>query len=238
VKRFSFLALTALLVVGMAACSDELITNTKIGDELNVERPDRILHPEGYPSMSIALKVPWRPQMPPKDKKDSNSVAWKKTKNCGQTCAVMIGAYFNHGVLDDWVITDENKYLTARFGDTRYTETPYGWYTGQNHATPMRELFWNYHRVHADHYHGNSAADVLWRLAQGHPVLVGVRTKMQVPPNGVSHWMLLVGWDGTYMRFNDPGRSQSKDGYFVRYTPQQFERSWADSDREYLVLYK
>ncbi|MFH0853723.1 MAG: C39 family peptidase [bacterium] len=168
--------------------------------------------PMGYPQYCFYLNVPWMSQLPP-------GTDWT-TNNCGQACCAMLGGYFNHGSTQSWVIDAENDFL--------HCARPYGCEIG---AGTLQYLLREFHALNSSYYHGNGADDVVMEGAHGRPVIVGVRTYMST--NGRPHWMLFIGWDGTYMYFNDPGRSTewgpswnpwSRGRY--RCTPSKFYSSW------------
>lgn len=173
-----------------------------------------------YPNYCFQINVPWMSQLPP-------GTDWSKTNNCGQACCAMIGAYYNHSSTGSWVIDSENDWLRC--------PKPYGCTTG---ATTLQNLLSGYHGLRSNYYVGNLADDVVEEGANGRPVIVGVRTRMQL--SGRSHWMVFVGWSGPGgpMYFNDPGRSQSKDGAFVRYSVSEFTACWNAEGRKYIPVYK
>jgi len=185
--------------------------------------------PVGWLSYCPWFSVPWLPQVPPGD--------WDNTRNCGQAVAVMLGGYFNHGRVSSDIITMENNWLAGHLGDSRF-RNPNGWYTGRNNAEPLRELLWHFHALEAPCYYGNGVDDVIAELYRGRPVIVCVKTDMKT--YGDSHWMLCIGYDKTYLYFNDPGHSYRSNygGYCFRYTVSRFNRSWRTEDRQYLPVWR
>lgn len=180
-----------------------------------------------YPNYSFCLNVPFLPQVLPG--------TWSGTKNCGQAVGVMLGGAFNRGIVQPWVITDENRYLAGITGDRRYLDAN-GWYTGGSRLGHYRKMLWDYHRVNTSVYYGNHADDVVAEMAKGRPVIVGVMIKggKLVSSGGVSHWALAVGWDGN-IYLHDPG---TKYGRYIRYSVNSFEKSWATQGKIYMPCYR
>jgi len=193
--------------------------NCYVPDDAEQVKEGPLSKAASYPSYSFCLNVPWMSQLP-------TGTDWNKTNNCGQTCCVMLGGYFNHGSVAPWVIDAENRWL-------RYP-TPYGNTTG---PSTLRNLLWGFHRLRSQYHVGNEPDDVVMEGTRGRPVIVGVRTRMS-PSGGRAHWMLFVGYSGNYMYFHDPGRSSAKRGRFVRYTIDEFRRSWKNQGKKYLPVYR
>lgn len=178
-----------------------------------------------YPNYCFYLNVPWMSQLPP-------GTNWSLTNNCGQAVCVMLGGYFNNGIVAPGIIDAENDWL--------HCPRPYGCTTG---AGTLQYLLSGFHALRSASYIGNGPDDVVMEGARGRPVIVGVRTYMS-PSGGRPHWMLFVGWDGTYMYFHDPGRSQpgngdpATGGRFVHYTTGEFYSSWNNQGRKYIPVWK
>ena len=188
--------------------------------------PDAYLaNPQAYPSSCFALPVPWMSQMPPKNPNHSDEYAWTQTNNCGQACCAMLGGYYNNGSTAPWVIDAENDFL--------HHPKPYGNTTG---ASTLQYLLREFHALNSNSFVGNGPDDVVMEGARGRPVIVGVRTRMQL--TGRPHWMLFVGLDGNYMYFHDFGRSRAQDGRYVRYTVNQFWQCWNNQGRKYIPVYR
>jgi hypothetical protein len=152
----------------------------------------------------------------------------------------MLGGYFNNGAVASWVIDAENRMLRDLTGDTRYLQ-PNGWYTGGTRMGAYREMIRRFHNLQTNLYysvpdpHGfGNVADIIWEVANGHPVIAGVMISggRIVSSGGVAHWVLVVGWDGNVI-LNDPGTT---NGRYLRITPDAFERSWRTQNLVYLPV--
>ena len=177
-----------------------------------------------YPNASFSINAPWIPQVPPGD--------WNNTKNCGQTCAAMIGGYYHNYCPGSSMITAENSWLRNYTGDTRYLNAN-GWYTGSGTLPP---LIRSYHALSVNVYYGNQPDDVVMEGYRGRPVIVAVKTRMG-SSTGVPHYMVFVGFSYPYMYFHDPGRSTPENGRFVRYTISQFYASWSTQGKQYMPVF-
>lgn len=202
------------------------LTSTPPGQNTGVPKPGA--QPNAMPTKCFLLNVPWMPQVAPGD--------WDHTKNCGQACCVMMGGYYNGGVMQPWVIRAENGWLGY---PASWIENGDPGGTGQDR---LLRLLQGFHHLNSTIYQGTAAEQVVAWGAMGMPVIVGVRTRMTT--NGAPHWMVFTGWDGTYMYFNDPGRSSmSADwtaGHF-RCRPDQFYASWSSfptKPRIYMPVYR
>jgi len=193
--------------------------NCYVPDDAEQVKEDSLPMITSYPSYSFCLNVPWMSQLP-------SGTDWNRTNNCGQACCVMLGGYFNHGSVAPWVIDAENRWLGY--------PTPYGNTTGQS---TLRNLLWGFHRLRSQYHVGSEPDDVVMEGTRRHSVIVGVRTRMS-QSGGRAHWMLFVGYSGNYMYFHDPGRSSVSDGRFVRYTINEFRRSWANQGKKYIPVWK
>lgn len=212
------LCFVGVVALALSGCSERLSTPTN--DHVTGSFPDNyIVNPQAYPAYCFVLNLPWMSQLPP-------GTNWSLTRNCGQACCAMLGGYFNNGSTQPWVIDAENNFL--------HYPKPYGDYTS---PSTLQYLLREFHALQSNYYIGNGPDDVVAEGARGRPVIVGVRTRMQ-ETGGVPHWMLFLGWDGTYMYFHDPGRSRAEDGRFVRYTVEQFRRSWTNQGKKYIPVYR
>ncbi|OGF20387.1 hypothetical protein A2Y83_01160 [Candidatus Falkowbacteria bacterium RBG_13_39_14] len=110
------------------------------------------------------LRVPFLTQVAPGD--------WSNTKNCGQTCAVMLGGYFNGTPVNSAKITEQNAWLAIYTGDSRYN-SPNGWYTGGSSLTAYRQILLNVHGLKTSVYYGKDIYDILYYGCQWLPVIVG-----------------------------------------------------------------
>ncbi len=179
------------------------------------------------PGYCFVLSVPFIAQVPPGD--------WGNTKNCGQACAVMLGGYFNGGTVAPWVITAENSWLANYTGDSRYRNANC-WYTGGGRLGAYRELLRQFHGLQSAAYNGRTIDDVLNEVTRGLPVIVGERISdgWIVPSGGVSHWALVIGWNGNVILHN-PG---SSGGAYNWISQSVFEQSWAQDGRIYIPVWR
>jgi len=177
---------------------------------------------------SISLKVPFLPQVLPGD--------WNNTKNCGQTCAVMLGGYFRGSAVNANAITAANAWLAKTTGDKRYNDAN-GWYTGGNSLKYFQALLAKYNGLKQATAYGKKPEEMLEYVCAGKPCIVGVMIKggKLVNAGGVAHWAIVVGWDGANVILNDPG---TKSGNHIKYSRAAFDATWATQGRVYLVITK
>jgi uncharacterized protein YvpB len=166
--------------------------------------------------------------MPPKNPNDSDLTAWSKTKNCGQTCVVMTRGYLNGATVNTSAIEAADRTLAGMYGSAY--NPPY------SAVTNTAKLVWlcQQYGLQATASTGQTPADVVNLVASGKVVIVGVQIGMTTSRGG--HFMLLTGYDGSYLYFHDPGRSSASDGRYVRYSISQFDASWATQGRAYVKV--
>lgn len=172
-----------------------------------------------YPPYCFSLNVPFLTQVPPGD--------WSRTNNCGQAVCVMLGGYFNNGIVNSSIIDAENDWLGCG------NQKPNGCRTG---AGTLKNLLWGFHRLNSTVYYGRSADDVVNEVKNGRPTIVGVMINngRLVSSGGRAHWALCVGYDGNIV-LHDPG---TNNGRFIRYSIGDFERSWATQNKIYIPVWK
>ncbi len=172
------------------------------------------------------LYVPFLAQVPPGD--------WSNTKNCGQTCAVMLGGYFNGTPVNTSKITEINTWLAKYTGDNRYN-SPNGWYTGGNSLTAYRQVLLNVYKLNTFVYYGKDIYDILNYGCQQMPIIVGVQIKTGrlVSSGGVAHWAIVAGCDGNKIILNDPG---TNSGNGIKYDVATFTASWATQGKIYMPV--
>jgi uncharacterized protein YvpB len=183
-------------------------------------------------SLSVApkyqpLNVPFKAQAVAD--KHGNPV-WSGTRNCGQTCALMVMAYYNGTgkptdadikQVDDWLAKNEGEPIRDYKGS----------YTNKDEiATVARE------------YGGftDSFADNKWdlqklrsELDKGHPVIAAVWTDMTVGKPHEQHFMVVTGMDDKYVYVNDPGHTKGEQ---VKYTIEQFKKAWDSQNNAVVVI--
>jgi len=175
---------------------------------------------------SYYLPVPFLKQVPPGD--------WTNTKNCGQTCAVMLGGYFNKTAVTSTQITAQNTWLANYTHDTRYNNAN-GWYTGGSSIGAYRTLLSQVHHLNSFVYNGSSFDDILNYGCDGFPVIAGVMISggNLVSSGGLAHWVIVVGYDGCNVIINDPG---SSSGNARRYSLATFVASWSTQAKIYMPI--
>lgn len=173
----------------------------------------------------MLLQVPFLPQVPPGD--------WSNTKNCGQTCAVMLKGYFGYYCPSPQAITDANKWLANRLGNSRYYD-PNGWYTNFTGPNALGKLINEYCGLRCGPASGSDVSAILNEISRGRPVIVGVhiRNGRLATSGGISHWALAIGWNARDRRIilNDPGTSSGRQ---IQYPVADFEQSWGIDGRIY-----
>ena len=182
-----------------------------------------------YPPM--LLQVPFQCQYPPGDASN--------TKNCGQTCALMLDAYYDRYTPSSSQITATNKWLSTTLRDSRYLDAN-GYYTHFNDGrNSLGRMLREYHGLKYSVLNGGSFNSVLYQLNMGRPCIVGVKISggKIVSSGGVAHWALAVGYDPIkhQMILNDPG---TRSGRYVRLSMPDFEKSWATQGRIYAPVWK
>ena len=185
-----------------------------------------------YPPMSVYLNVPWVYQILPGS---------TDTKTCGQACAAMLGGYFNYVAISQQTIINENNWLNGLFPGLGYN-TPNSYYT--NFSAPryaLSRLLHEYHGLQFGVMSGNHADAIVNELVKGHPVIAGVMISGGdlVASGGQSHWVLVIGWDGTKLILNDPGTDRGfRRGAGIRYSIAAFEASWATTGNTFAPVWK
>jgi hypothetical protein len=213
-KNVPFLS-TALL--GLLALTLAPAPESKAGD------------PYVYPPM--LLQVPFLPQVPPGD--------WGATKNCGQTCSVMLKCYFSGSAPSSGMITGANAWLAKRFDDKRYADAN-GYYTGFSGRGELSALLKEFYGLSISGPScGTDVCSVLKEIYYGRPCVVGVRISSGrlVSSGGVAHWVLVIGWNPKMgeVILNDPG---TRSGRMIAYKVADFEASWKTSSRVYVPVRK
>ncbi|MDP2812146.1 MAG: C39 family peptidase [bacterium] len=195
----------------------------------NVQEEQEALVPsdqvdKAYPPYSFSLNVPYLRQWPPGDRYD--------TKNCGQTCAVMLGNYYNNSPLNSSQITAQNSWLATYTGDLRYNQAN-GWYTSTGQ---LRALLEQKHRLRTSYPACTTLEQLISIVASGKPCIVGVRINdgNLVSSGGRAHWAIVVGWNGNVI-VNDSGSSY---GNHRSYSVAAFDASWATSGRNYMAVWR
>lgn len=207
----------ALLAVLFGCKKDKDIQTPQTNEVENVEK-----EAQGSLKSSYLITVPWLPQVLPGD--------WNNTKNCGQTCCVMLGGFYNGSPINQYQITAQNEWLYSATGIAAFA-TPNGYYTDQN---DLKDLLFFKHGLNADIKWGSNIYNILNFVICGTPCLAYVRTYLST--TGDEHWVIVVGRDGTNVIINDPGRSSSSDGQYKSYPITQFVASWMSTSRSGLYM--
>lgn len=229
--RFVWLAsllLAVCLLSLMAGCDKQEQSVTAPAESVQVDQPDLSAPSEqaekAFPPYSFSLNVPFVTQVPPGD--------WANTKNCGQTCAVMLGGYFKGSAVNSTAITSQNTWLATYTRDTRYNQAN-GWYTS---LSQLKALLGQKHGLQTSYPACASLEQLINVVASGKPCIVGVKISggKLVSSGGVDHWALVVGWNGNVI-VNDPG---SSSGNHRSYSVAAFDASWATSGRSYMAVWR
>ena len=179
-----------------------------------------------FPGYSFCLAVPWLMQVPPGD--------INNTKNCGQTCAVMLSGYFNHTAVNSSQITAENTWLYNYTGNSAFNN-PNGYFTT---ASQIQALLSQKHGLTSSILYGTTVDDILSQAYSGKPCLANVRIigGILVGTGGAAnHWTLVVGFDGYNVITNDPG---TQYGFNKAYSKAAFTASWVTGNKLYMPVSK
>jgi hypothetical protein len=171
-----------------------------------------------YPG--ILLNVPFLPQVPPGD--------WKNTKNCGQDSVLMVMAFLKKFQPYSQLITDEDSWLAWYTGNSVF-KNPNGAPTNTSLLASLTKGYWSYSTVYTG---SNGTKDLLYNsLKQGKPVVVAV--KIDMGTTTANHFMVLIGLSDSTVIVNDPGHTY---GGGVQYSYSQFDASWKTQGRAYVVF--
>lgn len=168
-----------------------------------------------------SLSVPFISQVPPGD--------WSHTKNCGQTCCVMVEAYYK-GIsptidriksVDDWLFNSSYK-------------SPINDYNGSStDVYKIQSILKNMMGFqNAAIYSNQTTQDIKNFIDAGNPVIVHVSRVYQ--GSILSHFALVKGYDDAYIYLNDPGRNKSV-GPTAKYTYSDFNNIWQSGKRLVVV---
>ncbi|MBU1202625.1 C39 family peptidase [Patescibacteria group bacterium] len=177
---------------------------------------------KAYPPYSFSLRVPFLTQVPPGD--------WLNTKNCGQTCAVMLGGYFNNSPVNSSQITAQNVWLANYTGNSCYNRA-----NGCDTSIyRLKTLLEQKHKLRTSYPACSTLEQLINIVASGKPCVVGVMIKSGnlVSSGGYPHWAIVVGWNGNVI-INDPGSSR---GNHRSYSIAAFDASWATQGRTYFSV--
>lgn len=167
--------------------------------------------------------VPFIAQSPPGD--------WQQNKNCGPAAALMLGGYYGNfepAVEDlknelDWLYSNGyiNPQTNAEYYDGNVTTT-----------NILKSLLENYFTL--DLVVKKSGVDwpfVQAQIKKGNPVIVGVNIQMN--PNKLGHFMVVVGYDDDEIIVNDSGLAQ---GALKKYDLEKFFSSWQTSNNSVVYV--
>ncbi len=161
---------------------------------------------------NVQLQVSFIPQVPPGN--------WKgeiRTRNCGQTCSLMVFSYYNQTTPTEDGIRDIDDWLYGRFSH------PINSYNGSyTDVSILATLAREYGGFSDSHAYGNWSLDQLKNeLSAGYPVIVA--THIVMDPSRLGHFMVLTGIDDQYVYVNDPGLTHGGNNH---YSIDQFMKSW------------
>lgn len=167
--------------------------------------------------------VPFIAQSPPGD--------WQQNKNCGPAAALMIAGYYGEfqPALEDL----ENELDWLYDGDYISPQINAEYYDGNVTTTLiLKNLLENYFGL--EPVIKKNAADwplVQTQLKKGNPVIVGVNIQMN--PNKLGHFMVVVGYDDDEIIVNDSGLAQ---GALKKYDLEKFFSSWQTSNNSVVYV--
>ncbi|MEI7452494.1 MAG: C39 family peptidase [Candidatus Falkowbacteria bacterium] len=226
-KKSSFLFSTCLiLLLGCSKKNDNLVV-TKDTSHVQGSKLKSATVSSTFPGYSFCLGVPWIKQFPPGD--------INGTKNCGQTCAVMLSGYFNGTAVNSAAIVAEDNWLASYYNDARFNNA-----TGNSYVTTaaqIQTLLKQRHGLTATPFNGSTVDDMLAQAYAGKPCIANVMIKagLLATSGGAMHWTLVVGFDGTYVITNDPG---TQYGFNKKYTKAEFTASWTVGNKLYMTVSK
>jgi predicted double-glycine peptidase len=183
----------------------------------------------------VHLDVPFKSQVPPpsSDKwsvdKKGNKV-WPATKNCGQTCVLMISSYYKQTApteqdiktIDDWLFQTFNDPVNDYLGSITSTDKLVKLATDFAGFTDVAK--------HSDWTLDNLKDE----LNQGFPVVVAVWTDMSVGGKHEQHFMVLVGMDDDFVYVNDPGKTKGKNN---KYSIARFKTAWENQHSAVVTIH-
>jgi predicted double-glycine peptidase len=183
----------------------------------------------------VRLNVPFKSQVPPptSDKWPINKKGikvWPATKNCGQTCVLMVSSYYKQTTPTEQDIKAIDDWLFQKFQD------PVNGYLGTVTNTAKLATLATQFAGFADvATHSNWTLDDLKNeLNQGFPVIVAVWTDMSVGSPHEQHFMVLVGMDDNFVYFNDPGKTNGKNN---KYSIAQFLKAWQNQHSAVVTIH-
>lgn len=173
-------------------------------------------------SAAVNLPVQFKAQVPPGN--------WTLTNNCGQASSSMVFNYRNSTTPTEQNIKDIDDWLFQHYSD------PVNNYNGSVTTTEkLKQLSIQYAGFANTVTHNDWNLDNLKAsLNNGNPVIVAVRLNMA--SSGTGHFMVLRGYDDTYLYFNDPGHSLENGGENAKYTFSTFITSWGTQNNACVVV--
>ncbi|MBI5076949.1 C39 family peptidase [Candidatus Falkowbacteria bacterium] len=173
--------------------------------------------PSAFAEEEIVLDdVQFKSQSPPGD--------WNKNLNCGPASALMTAARY----LNFTPTTNDIEDVLDWLYDEGYIEPQLDaeYYDGNaTNASQLASILSAYYELPYVIQRSKDDLTMLKaKLKKENPVIVGVNIEMN--PNKMGHFMVLVGMTKDEVILHDPGKSA---GAFVNYPKEKFEKSWATS---------
>lgn len=210
--------LGAFLIIALTGCEKDDLVQPEVKNN-QIEDTASTLKSSTYYSLS----VPHLLQVPPGD--------WNNTKNCGQTCVVMLRDHFDYYYSgSSSQITAQNTWLACNTGDSRFVADANGYYTTQQN---LKDLLYYNHSLYSQIKWASSIYSMLAYIEAGKPCLAYVRTNMGTTSSSPEHWVLVVGRSGSNVIVNDPG---SSSGNHKSYPFSTFVASWTSHSRAWLYM--
>ncbi|GEM_PF-646607 len=170
--------------------------------------------------------VPWIKQANPPG-------TWSYTRNCGQTCYLMVECYLNGTIPSAEGIKSIDDWLDTSYGDP--VRDYNGSYTTTAKLVDLAREYGNF--KNAERHSGWSLDQLRDELDQGYPVIVGVYTRMNTS-SGVPHFMVLVGIEGDDVYVNDPGRDADYNGHNKVYSLDAFLGAWGEMGYSAVTIHR
>lgn len=156
---------------------------------------------------------------------------WNSTLNCGQTSYYMADKFLsNDSKLDSEDIKKIDDFLYNKFSDP--VRNYNGYYTNTTKLKSVAENLGKYENVFINKA-SNDFDDIKTEIDNGNLIIPLVRISMKLDKDG--HFMLMTGFDDTYIYFNDPGKTFGKG---KKYLIDDFLNVWKSENYNYLILKK
>lgn len=174
---------------------------------------------------SNPIPVPFISQVPPG--------TWDKTKNCGQTSALMVFCYYDGRTPTSQGIIAIDDWLYSRFGSSQAVNGYSGSYSTSSTLETLAKERGGIYGGFPLSYKASSwtVARVKQEINAGHPVIVAV-TGAPLGQSYGGHWLVAKGYTSTGIITNDPGRTNGQ----LTYTNTQFANAMSSQGGAVVVV--